>query len=250
MFICSISVLVAVNPAIAAFLLKYNLITLKESRDKWRLRRDNMQTIETTDSLNRDSEEWYSHYILNARLLKDSTEVFMLIKKIQQYYKPHGRLCECFAVGAPSGSGKTQLAFTLGEYSQLDVLHICMSDSQECEQEIYKHDTISVVSKLLRVAVRQDFQNFHNIEDCTTTRLLEIDGPSLCTVALLSAALDIKTTDNRLTTFVSELRTAIRTIVDTDIYPVIVVDEAFQHMSGQYTNTLNIQLDLHIEIFL
>ena len=151
MLICSffifsfiISVLVAVNPAKAAFLLKYNIITLKESRDKWRLRRDNMQTRETTDSLNRDSEEWYSHYILNTRLLKDSTEVFKLVKKIQQYYKPQGRLYEFFAMGAPSGAGKTQLAFTLGEYSQLDVLHICMSDSQECEEEIYKHDTISV----------------------------------------------------------------------------------------------------------
>ena len=74
-----------------------------------------------------------------------------------------------------------------------------------------------LVSKLLRVAVRQDFQNFHNLEDCTTTRLLEIDAPSLCTVALLSAALGIKTTDNRLITSVRELRAAVRTIVDTGI---------------------------------
>ena len=107
-----------------------------------------------------------------------------------------------------------------------------------------------LVSKLLRVAVRQDFQNFHHLEDCTTTRLLEIDAPLLCTVALLSAALGIKTTDNRLITSVSELRAAVRTIVDAGIYPLVVVDEAFQHMTGLSTNSLNIQLDLHIEIFL
>lgn len=238
-----------------------SLLSLHENRGKWRAQRDVAKVSEPGLNIplsGQDCQFWFKHYAFEATLLKNSEVVNTLVEKIKHHYTESKvandddhRSSSFFSVGAPSGSGKTQLAFTLAESASLDVLHICLTDEPESSQEIYRHDSIHEASKLFRLAVRDDFVMLQNLENCTASSLLEEGGPELCTVALLSSSFGIKSTQDRIITSARQLREAVHAFVaSSGTFPVVVIDEAFQHIAAQDNSSLDIMSDLHISLYL
>ena len=130
-----------------------------------------------------------------------------------------------FAIAAPSGSGKTQVAFTLAEFPDLDVVHVCLTASHRA-QPVYKHPSIDLLSDVLRDALVKD--NDENRDgDKRTTKSLLGEGRKLRTVVVLSLAFQLLGEDGQFVQTAKELRAVINAKI-RDRSPVLIVDEAFQ----------------------
>jgi hypothetical protein len=172
----------------------------------------------------------YAKYEAQAILLRDSDEAKYIANLIFEYY---GKNCGSltpnifFAVGAPSGSGKTQLAFVLRSLN-FNVMHATLSSNDEMSQLVYVHSNIFVFSSHLSKAIAKDLTRFPpsqfvNVYD------LAMSTFTSHTVALLSCAFSIFDADKMVIVTVISFRKAINKLfADTGRLPVLVVDEAFQ----------------------
>jgi hypothetical protein len=134
-------------------------------------------------------------YVAMALALGNTPQVRSLIGHIQAFYLSSWRLAwelddlqprRFFAIIAPSGSGKTQMGFTLASLKDsLDVVHIALS-SNGGTQPIYRCNTIARPTERCIEAVDADI---HCVGRVSASQLLEDANQhqTLRTVVWLSA---------------------------------------------------------------
>jgi hypothetical protein len=175
-------------------------------------------------------------YVAMAVTLDNTPQVRSLIDHIQAFYLSSWRLAwelddlqprRFFAIIAPSGSGKTQMGFTLASLKDsLDVVHIALS-SNGGTQPIYRCDIIAGPTERCMEAVDADIERVGSV---SALQLLEDANQhqTLRTVVWLSAHFSLHEPGMPPMSTVRQLRKALwdRIAERTLPVPVIVVDEA------------------------
>ena len=200
----------------------------------------------------------YLVYKTMAFVLRNSTPATKLRDQLFSFYREEWRDRTAtdplnqryfFGVAAPSGSGKTQTAFTLKTFDGLNVIHTVLSiDKREGRvytedmQPIYRHGCIIAPSFYLNEAISWDFDEISNLplpvsSDATWTPAAEDllpGGPcqkwQLHTVMALSRMFNLLDADNKPIAVVEALRFKLWECVGANDgsfrLPVLVVDEA------------------------
>lgn len=179
----------------------------------------------------------YNEYIQQAKILARTDEALSLQEKIVAHYISRIRKSEprpFLAIGAPSGTGKTQMSFTMAEYENLHVRHICLSSKPKGDsmQWIYKHPSIDQLSDLVQEALIGDMKDFPDETTHSATNFLS-SNYEFRIVALLSKVFNIPTLDGQMICIIRELREAVQQLTDGPIFPVLFVDEAFQFLTNR-----------------
>lgn len=175
-------------------------------------------------------------FVDRAVALKATDEMQSLHKNIEDFYaepvsyEPK----KFFAVSAPPGSRKTQLAFNLAEFKDLDVLHVYLNSE---EPLVAGTD----ISHLLVKALGDDlashvFAAFENLPLVDYSSACAYSTASFHTVAVLSSCFGIVAADGAVISSVQALRKAVNDICKVGSMrrkPVVCVDEAhLEHPSA------------------
>lgn len=225
------SVLFSMSYSSLADYFALSLRAMQENRTRWRDESQDVQRQERIVQISADPEAVaFARYLLAAKYLKDSPVIKNLVLKLKEFYGlPDEEAPKAFfAVGAPSGSGKTQLAFSLGMCDSLDVVHICLVRSQFDPQNVYRHPSIAVLSEFLRCAIVDDCKLVDNGSALSAFSLLDNIFRPLKTIEFLSVAFNLLGMDGRPVRTARALRDVVKQLPVGSKLPVLVVDEAFQ----------------------
>ena len=151
-----------------------------------------------------------------------------------------------FGVSAPSGTGKTQVPFTLATYTDcFDVLHVCMAEISEYSQFVYQHPRIYDISSVLRSYLIDDFlaQKQRQNVWITSSATSSLADEQLHTVALLSAIFKVSIKRESGAVEAPQTPTQFRKALHSSgiaraTWPVVVVDEAYRCGGEDYENDL------------
>eukprot|EP01032_Pedospumella_encystans_P008786 gene8786-10393_t len=197
----------------------------------------------TTASSNTAIQNAFDDYHSMAERLKNTPEMEKIRDDILTTctaYKFKGTLewMKFYGVGAPSGTGKTQIPFTLATYSDcFDVLHVCFAKLSENSQLVYQHPRIADISAVLRNCLINDHA-------AITSSAMALANEQLSTVTLLSAIFKVSVKRESGAEEAPQTPTQLRKALHSSggiartIWPVVVVDEAFQCAEDEYENEL------------
>jgi hypothetical protein len=186
----------------------------------------------------------YANYAMAAELLYETPQVLDIKSKPAWFYEGFkeeplpvfGVACKFFALCAPSGSGKTQMCFSLRRHKDLKVVHVCLAQNEGTAGATCRLPRGEALSQLVTAAIEMDYQDWragNNASEGTELRAKDlIDSWTpvpLRIVALLAEMLGFECHTERIAT-VKELRRAIIASVKAgERLPVLLIDEAFAH---------------------
>lgn len=141
------------------------------------------------------------------------------------------------------------MAFDLVEHKSMNILHVYLAAQREDSQLIYRHPTIDIPSQLLSIALKEDFHAFSDARERSSLALLQVDGPQLRVISVLSRAFGILGPQQETLLTAFDLRRAVNAMQCAS-YPVVFVDEAFQHPADETVVEFNRNTDLQKAVFL
>jgi hypothetical protein len=188
------------------------------------------------------ASETYTNYAMTAELLYDTPQVLDIKSKLASFYQDFKEAppvfttaCKFFALCAPSGSGKTQLGFSLGKHADLKVVHLCLTPCNGSAHSTGRLARIGALSRLARSAVELDYLDWKAANSTAEGTVLSwyLIGSwpqvALRTVALLAEVLGMSGSGRVIAT-TEELRDAITASAEAgERLPVLLIDEAFAH---------------------
>jgi hypothetical protein len=203
------------------------------------------QEVGEITSFDLDVEEAYQSYIAKADQLWNTSEVAEIADRVATFYSGRSNLLydkalrsKYFVVGAPAGSGKTQLGFSLARYTSFRVVHICLVPTTRMPQDVYRHPNIACLSEAVFSALHVDHMRWLRYKGAVTTdmyatEIMAVVAYPLCVVAALAAAFDMDADVPGGIVDVGQLRAAISSAaLAGKARPLLVVDEAFQDRSS------------------
>jgi hypothetical protein len=190
----------------------------------------------------------YANYAMAAELLFETPQVLDIKSKLACFYEGFkeeplpvfGVACKFFALCAPSGSGKTQMGFSLRRHRDLKVVHVCLAQNEGTAGATCRLPCGEALSQLATAAIELDYQDWragNNASEDTELRAKDlIDSWTpvpLRIVALLAEVLGFECRTERIVT-VKELRRAIIASVKAgERLPVLLIDDAFAHEESE-----------------
>lgn len=195
----------------------------------------------------RDVQAAYMSYERKATYLKDSKQMVELKDEVLGLYEALSRdsPMKFIGIGAPSGSGKTQTAFTLATYPCFKVVHVCLTTISNRSQHVYNHYRIKDVSKALLTQLKADFRRLtRSISDVGITSATALMSTRLSVVLVLSRLFGIQSSQGTLLHTPNEFHAALLGLLNDAAAqrPVMIVDEAYLQGGKRYACDLAVLL--------